>query len=146
VSSNRFSSTLQPDPWLRILVLTSGRLLLAAGLILILVMEVSVALRALAGLIWTASGYHELRSLQAGFDNLRAIRLFSDGAVEVLGNEQEWVPAEVQTGCIVLQNLAWLRLRAANGAQFVELLRGDTRRSQNWRRLQVIWRHVGAGL
>ena len=146
MSSNRFSSTLQPDPWLRILVLTSGRLLLAAGLVLILILDAAVALRALAGLIWVAFGHYELRSLQVGFDELLAIRLFSDGAVEVLNDDQEWMPAEYQTGCIVLQKLAWLRLRAANGAQFVELLRGDTRRSQNWRRLQVIWRHVGTGL
>ena len=145
MSSNRYSSTLKPDPWLRILVLSSGRLLIAAGLVLILILDIAAGLRALAGVLWIVAGRHELRVLQRGFDALLAIRLYSDGSVAVLNNHKEWQPGECESGCIVLQKLVWLRLRTADGARFTELLCGDARRDHDWRRLQVIWRHIGAG-
>jgi hypothetical protein len=145
VSSNRYSSTLKPDPWLRILVLTSGRLLIAAGLVIILILDIAADLRALAGALWIVAGRYELRVLQRRFDALIAIRLFSDGSVAVLNEHEEWQPGQCQSGCIVLRKLVWLRLRTADGTRFTELLCGDVRRSHDWRRLQVIWRHVGAG-
>jgi hypothetical protein len=119
--------------------------LLAAGLVLILVLDLGAGIRAFAGLIWIAAGHDELQCLQTGFSGLRAIRLTSDGSIAVLNSDHQWLPGECQSGCIVLQNLAWLRFRTADGCQYVELLRGDSRESHSWRRFQVIWRHIGAG-
>jgi hypothetical protein len=129
---------------LRIIVLTSGRLLIAAGLVLILTLDLDASLRAAGSLIWLTLGRFELQGVQRGFDSCTAIRVFSDGQIKVLNNDQEWMSGTLQSGSLVLPKLAWLRLQAANGTAFAELLRGDARESQNWRRMQVIWRHIGA--
>jgi hypothetical protein len=144
VSSNAYSASLTPDPWLRILVLTSGRLLIAAGLVLILNLAVDTGLRFLGCLVWGAFGRFELKRLQQGFDACSAIRVDSNGEFSVLKNHDNWVPASLMTGSALLRKLGWMRLQDETGQVFLELIRGDARQSQDWRRLQVIWRHIGA--
>jgi len=41
--------------------------------------------------------------------------------------------------------LAWLVLASPDGRRWLALLQGDSRESEQWRRLQVIWRHMGSG-
>jgi len=144
MSSSSYSTCLTPDPWLRIAVLTSGRLLVAAGLVLILTLDLDAEIRAASCLVWVVAARYELLRIERGFESLTAIRLSSGGEIAVLNNDQEWLPVTLQTGSVVLRNFAWLRLRGASGDNFVELLRGSARQSQDWRRLQVIWRHFGA--
>lgn len=144
MSSKSYSTCLTPDPWLRITVLTSGRLLIAAGIVLILTLDLDTAIRATGCLVWFIAGWYELAHIERGFESCHAVRLSSDGEIAVLNNDQEWVPVTLQTGSMVLKNYAWLRFRAANGNNFVELMRGNARQSEEWRRLQVIWRHIGA--
>lgn len=144
MSSNEYSAKLTPDPWLRIVVLTSGRLLCAAGVVMILTLHISAALRAAAALAWLVVGYVELRRTIRGFDYCSAIRVRCGGQIEIQNSDQDWVPAVLQSGSIVLQNVAWLRMQAGGGMPCSELLRGDARSSPDWRRLQVIWRHIGA--
>jgi len=124
--------------------LTSGRLLIAAGLTVILVLAIDVPLRALVFLIWASSGWFELRRLQLGFDTCHGIRIDSNGGIMILDTDHEWVPGTLQTGSVLLRRLGWLRLQSSSGQLFLELIRGDARQSQDWRRLQVIWRHIGA--
>ena len=145
VSSNEYSSHLRPDGWLRILVLTSGRLLYAAGLIIILTLPFDVALRGIAGGAWLATARAKLRRLEWGFDYCRGIRIDGDGGVAILGPDAEWLSARLLPGSLLLPQLAWLRLETDDGSVLHELVRGDARQSQDWRRLQVIWRHIGAG-
>jgi hypothetical protein len=119
--------------------------MVAAGLILILTLNVDVLLRASGCLIWLAFGRFELQRMQLGFDGCVSIHLFPDGQIAVLDIDSEWSRGNLQTGSVVLDNFAWLRLRTDDGRCFAELIRGDARQSHNWRRLQVIWRHIGAG-
>lgn len=144
MSSNTYSTCLTPDPWLRIFVLTTGRVLGAAGLVILLTLDLEVAVRALGCLAWFALGQSELARVERGFASCSAIRLSSEGEIAVLNDDQEWRSGILETGSLVLRNFAWLRLRTADGDLIVELLRGDIRQSQEWRRLQVIWRHIGA--
>ena len=144
MSSISYSTCLTPDPWLRITVLTSGQLLIAAGIVLILTFNLDIAIRATRCFAWFIAGCYELAHIERGFESCNAVRLSSDGEIAVLNNDQEWLPVTLQTGSIVLRNYAWLRLRAANGDNFVELMHGNSRQSEEWRRLQVIWRHIGA--
>jgi len=95
-------------------------------------------------LVWVAFGRFELRQLEQGFDACKAIRIDSNGEVTILVNDEKWVPATLLTGSVVLRKLGWIRLKGESGQIFLELIRGDARQSQNWRRLQVIWRHIGA--
>jgi hypothetical protein len=109
-----------------------------------LTLDLAAVIRAAACLVWVVAGRHELMGIERGFESLNAVRLSSGGEIAVLNNDQQWLPVTLQTGSVVLRNLAWLRLQAANGDTFVELLRGNARQSQEWRRFQVICRHIGA--
>ena len=144
MSSNSYSTYLTPDPWLRIAVLTSGRLLILIGATLILTLALGALIRAVACLAWICMGRVELLRMERGFEACTAVRLSSDGQISVLDDDQQWHACSLQSGSVVLRNYAWLRLRAADGEYFVEPLRGDARQSHQWRRLQVIWRHFGA--
>lgn len=145
MSSNTYSAYLTPDPWLRIVVLTSGRLLIAAGLVVILTLPLDVAIRGIVCACWAATGRFELQRLQRGFMSCIEIRVGVGGEVFLLNDHGQWLPGTLLTGSIVLRKFGWLRLQSADGLRFAELVRGDARESQNWRRLQVIWRHIGAG-
>ena len=144
MSSKAYSASLTPDPWLRIIVLISGRLLIAAGLVLILTLEFGVAIRATGGILWALLGRFEMRRLQRGFDSCTAIRIYSDGEIAVQNECQEWVPGRLQTGTMILRRFAWMRVQTASGSRIMEPLQGDARVSEDWRRLQVISRHIGA--
>jgi len=144
MSSNSYSATLTPDPWLRIFVLGTGCLLQAAGIAIVLTLPLPTVFRALGLLLWVALSAAELRRSERGFDCCSCIRLRCDGSVEVRGGDDEWLSGSLSTGSLVLANHAWLRIRLDDGRQIDELLRGDARRSHDWRRLQVIWRHIGA--
>ena len=144
MSSRIYSAYLIPDPGLRRVVLASGWLLTAIGFMLIFWLELNILVRMLAASMWGALSYFELRHLRRGFNRFVAIRVFP-GAVILLQNiDQEWISAELLTGSLLLRKFGWLRLRSADGYRFAELLRGDARESHQWRRLQVIWRHIGA--
>jgi len=144
MSSNTYSACLTPDPWLRIVVLTSGRLLIAAGLVVILTLAVDASLRAAACLVWFCIAWFELRRLQQGFKSCAGIRIDSNGDIWILNSDQEWLPGTLQSGSVLLRRLGWLRLQSHAGQTFLELVRGNARQSQDWRRFQVIWRHIGA--
>ena len=144
MSSNSYSASLTPDPWLRIVVLTSGRLLIAAGLALLLTLAIDVVLRAAGCLVWVVIGRFELRRLTQGFEACRVIRIDSSGEITILDSDDNWVPARLLTGSVLLRKLGWMRLQDQSGQIILELIRGDARQSQDWRRLQVIWRHIGA--
>ena len=145
MSSETYSASLTPDPWLRIIVITSGRLLAAAGLVTVLTLDIGAAVRAAGCISWIILCRIELQQMQRGFDSCRIVRVFADGQIALLGNDKDWVPGTLQSGSIVLRKFAWLRVQTIDGEHIAEPLRGSTRENQEWRRLQVIWRHVGAG-
>ena len=144
MSSIAYSAHLSPEPWLRIIVITSGRLLFAAGLVLILTLDLSVAIRAAGSLLWLTVGKLELCRVQSGFDDCTAVRVHADGRIEARNANSEWQSCKLLSGSIVLRNLAWLRLQPSSGPALAEPFRGCVRGSHDWRRLQVIWRHIGA--
>ncbi len=144
MSSTSYSANLTPDPRLRTTVLCSGRALFGIGLAVILSLPLSTLIRSLVSLSWLAMAFVQTRDLRLGFESTMSIRLHEDGSVEVRDTHRQWLPGSLLTGSIVLARLAFLRIQLDNGRQIVELLRGDARKSHDWRRLQVIWRHVGA--
>ena len=144
MSSNTYSAQLRPDAWLRLFVITCGRLLAAAGLVLILILPLGAGLRFAGCLIWLAWSWQELRRYHQGYATYYGIRIRVGAGVNLLNSDQEWVPARLLTGSVLLQRIGWLHLKTADGKQFAELICGDCRESDEWRRLQVIWRHIGA--
>jgi hypothetical protein len=142
LSSSTYSSYLRPDPWLRLLVEVSGRVLVAGAIGVSLTMTLPPVLRLGFALTCLVLGRAELARLERGFRACDAIQLLHDGSARILGNGA-WSDARLESGSLVLHRLAWLRLRTADGARVTELLRGEARLCGDWRRLQVIWRHIG---
>jgi len=101
--------------------------------------------RLLASAIWLVFSARELLNIVAGHKRIRRIHIDSDGSVELVTNEGEQLPAKLLAGSIVLPTLAWLRLEAHDGRRSSELIHGKNAQDKQWRRLQVIWRHLGAG-
>ncbi len=126
-------------------MITSGRLLTAAGLVIVLTLEIDAAVRVAGCVAWVVLCHIELQRTQRGFDSCIVVRIFSDGRIALLGDDGEWLPGTLQSGSLVLQNFAWLRVQTVAGANVAEPLRGSVRESHEWRRLQVIWRHIGDG-
>ncbi len=114
------------------------------GLITIISLPIDGWLRAGGTSIWLIGTGAELTNISSAHKRFGRIRLHADGQVELYDNDGRWQAATICNGCIVLRKLAWLRLKPATGARYHELLRGNSRESEQWRRLQVIWRHLGA--
>jgi hypothetical protein len=144
VPSIVYSVELRPDPLLRRIVLCSGGSLAACGLIVVASLPWSPALLIAIGAAWAGrSGWELLRLCRAWTDCL-GLRLAADGGAKTLGADGRWRPAGVLNGSVLLRRWGWVRLRTESGTVFAEPLRGSCRKSHDWRRLQVIWRHVGA--
>jgi hypothetical protein len=143
VSSIAYFAELRPDPQLRRIVLCTGSSLAACGLVVIASLPWSPALLFSGGAAWAGlSGWELLRLRRAWIDSLR-LRVGADGGVMILGADGEWCPASLLDGGVLLRRWGWVRLRSGSGTVFAEPLRGSCRKSHDWRRLQVIWRHVG---
>ena len=148
MSSTAYFAEIRPDPALRRVVLASGAALALAGIPLIVTLPMRPEFRAAAVIVWLALAVHELARSRRGWIVCHALRFSADGTVDVLMPGQNWQRASLMSGGILLRRLGWIRLAVMlpTGRKIVlgEFLRGDCRQSVDWRRLQVIWRHVGA--
>ena len=142
--STEYSAEISPEPCLRRIVLVSGVLLALAGNLLIIFMPLPVTLRVFGVALWSFSALRELVLLRRAWAGCIALRFVADGEVEILGPDFEWHPAQLVSGSILLRSMGWLRVRTIAGPVVAELVRADRQPCPDWRRLQVIWRHVGA--
>jgi hypothetical protein len=114
------------------------------GIVVIAGLEAPLALRLCGSAAWTVIVGAQLGALRHGWSACLALRVYADGAVAVLGPDGEWSPGRLEPDGVLLRRWGWLRLRARAGGPFAEPLRGACRESREWRRLQVVWRHIGA--
>jgi hypothetical protein len=126
------------------IVIFSGHLFCAVGCVLLLTLPFDMTWCLLLCACWLGSYWLELSGLRRGHSNCLAIRLHAGGAINICDRSRDWVPATLQRGSLVFTRLAWIRARSEDGQMYTELLSGDARASHEWRRLQVIWRHIGA--
>ena len=145
MSSRKYSTELQPDPRLRRIVLLYGISATAVGAALIVTLPIEWCWRAFGVLAWLFINIRQLLVIANGFKRCRRIRIEHNGAVTLQALDGCWFPATLLPGSVVLSKVAWLRFKADDGQQFVELICEKGARNEDWRRLQVIWRHIGAG-
>lgn len=141
--SGTYSTELNPDRRLRKLVIGAGAAVSALGVVAIWTLPWPLPFRLLAVSAWTAAAAADLVRTLSGFGRCNGIRIEAGGEVALLAPDGRWTVARLQPGSIVLGSLAWLRLESADGIRFGELLRGDARETEEWRRFQVIWKHLG---
>lgn len=146
MSSSTYVADLHPDARLRQLVLLSGTGLSGVGALLIFGLPWHIAATTAGACLWLAFCARELMILRRSFISCRRFRVMADGAVLLLGEDGDWRAAELAPGSIVLRRLAWIRCRTDRGDCFSELVSGSCRKSDDWRRMQVIWRHIGGAL
>ena len=146
MSSNEYSAELRPDPILRFLVLLSGILLCVVGLVLIPGLALPAPAIGLGVALWFYYMLLAITVLAREFRNCRGLKVYPDCSLLRLDRESRWRPVRLLPGSVVLPRLAWIRFETECGVRAAELLRGDCRKGDDWRRLQVIWRHVGATL
>ena len=145
MSSNAYFAELRPDPALRRVVQWSAAALGLAGAAVLMALEAPLWLRLVGGAVWCAGIALKIRKLRMGWSECVAFRVHADGSLAVLGPDGEWRPGRLEADGVLLRRWGWLRLRAVRGTPFAEPVRGSCRLSRDWRRLHVLWRHVGAG-
>ena len=113
------------------------------GVVTILSLPVAGFLRAVSVFVWCAIVGAELGFISSAHKRFTRIRISCGGECELRNKDGEWEAAIIAGGCVVWSQLAWLRLQLPSGRCHLELVSGDVRESEQWRRLQVIWRHLG---
>jgi len=101
--------------------------------------------RTLGAAIWVVASVMELSSVAKGHSCCQSLRIEQDGNMQIRMINGCCMPATLSAGSAVLNSFAWLRFTAENGRRHVELFRRESPGNKDWRRLQVIWRHLGAG-
>ena len=144
MSSTKYSAELVPEPGLRRVVMLCGASAMAGGLLSIAVLPVAWHARVLLGLCWGLVSGRELWLIAKAHKRCAGLRLDADGQVLVRDGHGGGTAATIEPGSVVLQRLAWLRFRTVSGHRHAELLRRKSMKNNDWRRLQVIWRHLGA--
>ena len=144
MSSTEYWAELRPDSRLRRAVIASGFVLLILGLLMLLFVDWSPILRGLIGVSWGGLTALRLLQLARAYTQNGILRLGADGGVNIEATDGRRVAAALQPGSLVLQRYAWLRIAPEVGRPYAELLTGDPRENEDWRRFQVIWRHIGA--
>ena len=144
MSSSTFSAELHPDPRLRQLVLGSGLLLGTIGLPLIASLGIAVSVRSVLAAVWLIVFARQWLQFRNAYIRNGILRVDSDAEISCRRSTGSWEPLELLPGSVVTSRWAWLRLAEADGPVYAELLRGEIRQSHDWRRFQVIWRHIGA--
>lgn len=139
-SSATYWTSIRPDWRLRALVIASGTIFLLAGLALIAGLPVPGPARGAAIVLWTAWAARELRVHLRAYRRWSGYRIAADGDIGLLHGSREH-RGRLLPGCVVLPGVAWLRLAGQGGPAWGELVRRDSRESEAWRRLQVIFRH-----
>lgn len=119
-------------------------MLTLAGLALVPLVPVSAVQKAVLAMAWLVLSGRECHAFWRGYAGGGALRVAADGQVLRQCRDGGWQPARLCPGSVVLPRLAWLRLEPPGMRPYAELVRAKTQKSEDWRRLQVIWRHIGA--
>jgi len=141
-----FSITLLADAVARRIVLVSGACACLGGVAAIVAMPLDVVGKWLGVIAWLLVGGNELRLTVSRYRDCRRLRIEPGGSIEVGGRDGSWRAATLCPGSLVLRRWAWLRFDAGEGRRHQELFRRRAAKTEDWRRLQVIWRHLGAAL
>lgn len=143
MSSNTYSACLHPEPLLRTAVLAAGMLAALAGIAVVSSLPLNAALRWAAAAGWLAYSLFELWRLARAYRIVVSLAVAADRSVELIFRDGKRIAARLEPGSLILPRFAWLRLETDCGLKYGELLRGNSRKNKDWRRLQVIRRHVG---
>ena len=140
MSSSAYEAELLPDDRLRAGLLAFACAAILAGLLLVSMLPVAAVPQGALALCWLLASILELVAFLRGMRRIYRIRIRGDGSVLAVGRRGTLHPLLLLPGSVVLDRIAWLRLRFDDGLDCGELLTGDGAENEQWRRLLVIWR------
>jgi hypothetical protein len=114
------------------------------GTLLVLGLPVRPELKFVLAGLWLVRCLLEIRSQAQAASRIDRIRICPTGSLEALSGNGRVESLTLLSGSVVLSRVAWLRFRFDDGLQYGELLIGNPRRDEQWRRLQLIWRQQAA--
>jgi hypothetical protein len=123
----------------------TGIVAVIGGIVAVVSLPFALGWRALGAGLWALACCYELRVITRAHRNCQSLRIEQDGNILMTMADGCCMPATLSAGSVVLGSFAWLRFTAENGRRHVELFRRENPGNKDWRRLQVIWRHLGAG-
>ena len=125
-------------------MLLSGALLFVAGLAFVPLLAVPPGLKTVLAITWAVLCGYEWLAFRRGYAASRALRIAAGGHVERQCRDGSWQSVRLCAGSVVLSRFAWLRVAPPGAGAYSEALSAARHESEDWRRLQVIWRHIGA--
>ena len=128
-------------------MLLGGVVFSLAGLGLVPLLPLAAVPQAILAVAWLGLSGREYRAFRRGYAGGGALRIAADGQVLLQCHECHgggWQPARLCPGSVVLPRVAWLRVDPPGRRPYAELVSAGRQESEEWRRLQVIWRHIGA--
>lgn len=141
MSSREFAAVIKPEPLLRRVTLLAGCAALLIGAVLLGHLPIAPWIRLVLVMLWLPASVCEIAALSRAMAGVSGIRLRPDGTTVVDRRGRE-TPARIMSGSIVLRRFAWLRLRLSSGRVSGELLRRESVTAEQWRHLQILWRHA----
>jgi hypothetical protein len=110
------------------------------GTLLVLGLPLRPELKFVLACLWLVRCLLEMRSQVKALSRIDRIRICPTGSLEAVSGNGKVESLMLLSGSMVLSRVAWLRFRLDDGLQYGELLLGNPRRDEQWRRLQLIWR------
>ena len=130
---------------LRRAVLGSGIAFAIGAALLVLELPFERSWRAAGMLMLLLMAAREWVLISRGHKQCDSILIEHNGDCQLRSGDGCCSRATLCAGSVVLARFAWLRFKTDEGRHCVELLRAKSTQIEDWRRLQVIWRHLGAG-
>lgn len=142
--SGTFSAELRCDETLRRVVMLSGVAAVGLGVAVIVTLPLHASLKLLAVAGWLAAGGIEYYRMRRAYALFVSVRIDANGDAWLCDRAGNWRGAQLLSGSVLMRRYGWLRVASHDGIRYAEPLKGHCRKSPDWRRLQVVWRHVGA--
>lgn len=113
-----------------------------SGLLVVCTWPIDPGWRVVLAIAWGAFGWRELSSLRRAYVTYGYIEVGIGGTIRLSGADHATVVAQLAPGSVLLERIGWLRMETPGGDKIAELVYGNPRKNKDWRRLQVIWRHL----
>ncbi|HEX5787598.1 MAG TPA: hypothetical protein VFY03_05425 [Woeseiaceae bacterium] len=143
-SSTSYSATLSPAATPRRFVLVAGFASACAGTLILATLPLAAGLAWPAAVAWTGWVGVELLMARRAYRDCSAYTLAAGGKLSVTGQGGGRLAGDLAPGSVVLANYAWLRVAVPGRRPWGELLRRQDQDREQWRRFQVICRHLPA--
>ncbi len=141
-SSAAYSATLRADSLWRRVALGSGLLFGLFGLVVVASLPIGIGWRGLMALAWGMIVATELLMLIRAYRACVAVTVHTDGRLEIERTGGEYQSGRLLPGSVVLRRWAWLRMALPAAPAWGEPFGLRTQDREQWRRFQVICRHL----